>query len=89
MISLQTYFYLLLVYVGSKKFTTMDTLTIELTNKKALKLIQNLEDLKLIRVIKQEPIKLSELRKRIKTPMSPPAIETQLSELRKQWQRNI
>ena len=73
----------------SKKNHAMDTLTIELTNKKALKLLQNLEDLKLIRVIKQQPIKLSELRKRIKTPMPPAAIETKLSELRNQWQRDI
>lgn len=66
-------------------FDIMTTLTIELTNEKALKLLKNLEDLQLIRVVKKEPIKLSELRNKIKKPMDSDAINAQFKELRNQW----
>ncbi|EHQ25654.1 hypothetical protein [Mucilaginibacter paludis] len=66
----------------------MTTLTIELTNGKALKLLQDLEDLNLIRVIKK-PIQLSSLRDKIKTKMTSEAIDKQVSELRDEWQRAI
>lgn len=66
----------------------MTTLTIELTNSKALKLLQDLEELKLIRVVKKST-KLSDLRKQIKTPMSSEEIDSKLKELRSQWERNI
>jgi len=66
----------------------MTTLTIELTSDKALKLLQDLEDLQIIRVVKK-PAKLSGLRQQIKTRMSGEAIDQQLSELRNEWQRDI
>lgn len=66
----------------------MTTLTIELTSDKALKLLQDLEDLDIIRVIKQ-PGRLSQLRKQVKTRMSADAIDEQLNNLRKEWQRDI
>ncbi len=66
----------------------MTTLTIELTSDKALKLLQDLEDLDIIRVIKQ-PGQFSQLRKQVKTRMSADAIDEQLNNLRKEWQRDI
>ena len=66
----------------------MTTLTIELTNEKALKLLQDLEDLNIIRVIKNQT-KLSSLRSKIKTKMSNEAIDKQINNLRNEWQRDI
>lgn len=66
----------------------MTTLTIELRNEKALRLLQDLEDLQIIRVIKN-PVKLSSLRGQIKTKMSNEAIDKQLGDLRNEWQRDI
>jgi len=66
----------------------MTTLTIEITNNKALRILQDLEDLKIIRVIKN-PTQLSALRSKIKTKMTNEAIEKQVSDLRKEWQRDI
>jgi hypothetical protein len=65
----------------------MDTLIIELTNHKAYKLLQDMEELNLIRVLKQ-PAKLSLLRGKIKTPMSNEDIDKKLSILREEWERN-
>ena len=67
----------------------MTTLTIELTHEKALNLLKNLEDLKIIRVVKKETKRLSVLRNKIKEPMDVEAIDSQLKELRDQWQRDI
>jgi hypothetical protein len=67
----------------------MTTLTIELTNEKALKLLKDLEELKIIRVVKKETSKLSDLRKKLKDPMNITAIDHQLNEIRNQWQRDI
>lgn len=69
-------------------FCFMTTLTIEITNDKALKLLQDLEDLNIIRVIKNQT-KLSSLRSKIKTRMSNEAIDKQVNELRNEWQRDI
>lgn len=66
----------------------MTTLTIELTSDKALKLLQDLEDLDIIRVVKKTG-QLSKLRSKIKTKMSEEAIEQQLTKLRNEWQRDI
>ncbi len=66
----------------------MTTLTIELTNDKAHKLIQDLEDLQIIRVIKN-PVKLSDLRKKIKTRMTDDDINNQVKNLRGEWPRDI
>lgn len=67
----------------------MTTLTIELMNEKALNLLKDLEDLKIIRVVKKESNQISGLRNKMKESMSFEAIETQLNEIRNQWQRNI
>ena len=66
----------------------MDTLVIELTNQKAYKLIKQLEELHLIRVIKKQT-KLSFLREKIKSPMESSVIDEQLNNLRDEWQRDI
>jgi len=67
---------------------SMTTLTIELTSDKALKLLQDLEDLDIIRVVKKSG-QLSQLRSKIKTKMSEEAIDQQLTKLRNEWQRDI
>ncbi|ARS41433.1 hypothetical protein CA265_17940 [Sphingobacteriaceae bacterium GW460-11-11-14-LB5] len=66
----------------------MDTLIIELTNQKAYKLLKELEELHLIRVIKKT-VKTSELRNQIKSQMNAEAIDAQLNDLRGEWQRDI
>jgi hypothetical protein len=66
----------------------MDTLLIQLTNSKAYKLLQDMEELNLIRVLK-DPVKISSLPKRIKTKMSNEEIEKQLHSIRGEWERNI
>lgn len=66
----------------------METILIELTNQKAYRLLKELEDLQLIRVIKT-PMKISLLRKKVKTPMVETEIDKQLSELRREWRRDI
>ena len=66
----------------------METLIIELTNQKAYKLLKDLEDLNIIRVLK-EPSKLSSLRSKITTRMSNEDIDKQLHTLREEWQRAI
>lgn len=60
----------------------MDTLIIELTNHKAYKLLQDMEELNLIRVLKK-PDKLSSLRQKIKVQMSSADIDKQLNSIRK------
>jgi hypothetical protein len=65
----------------------MDTLVIQLINSKAYKLIQDMEDMKLIRVIKQ-PMKMSSLPGKIRTRMSDDDIDKQLKAIRKEWQRD-
>ena len=59
----------------------METITIELTNPKAYKLLEDMEELNLIRVLK-EPSKLSSIRGRIKTPMTNEKIDKQLTAIR-------
>ena len=59
----------------------MDTLVIQLINSKAYKLIQDMEDMKLIRVIKQ-PMKMSSLPGKIRTRMSDDEIDKQLKAIR-------
>ncbi|MGV3557962.1 hypothetical protein [Larkinella arboricola] len=66
----------------------METIEIELTNQKALKLLQDMEELNLIKLVKRKQ-KLSSLRGKIKTPMQENEIHTQLDTLRDEWQRNI
>jgi hypothetical protein len=59
----------------------MDTVIIQLTNQKAYKLLDDMEELNLIRVLK-EPAKISTLRGQIKTPMSNEEIDDQLNPIR-------
>lgn len=66
----------------------MDTLTVEVTNSKAYKLLESLEELKLIRVLNKKSSGISNLRESIQTPMSDEQIEKQLNDMRKEWQRN-
>jgi hypothetical protein len=66
----------------------MDTLLIELRNTKAYKLLQDMEDLDLIRVIKS-PSKISLLRQRIQTRLNNEQIDQQLNSIRQEWQRGI
>ncbi|HEY8782762.1 MAG TPA: hypothetical protein VIM16_14150 [Mucilaginibacter sp.] len=66
----------------------METVIIELTNKKAYKLLEDMEELDLIKVLK-EPPDISLLRGLIKTPMSNEDIDKQLNEIRKEWQRDF
>lgn len=71
-----------------QKYKDMQTVVIELTNQKAYRLLKELEDLQLIRVVKT-PVKMSSLRKKVKTPMVETAINKQLAELRSEWHRDI
>ncbi|MGZ3873623.1 MAG: hypothetical protein ACXVJD_11935 [Mucilaginibacter sp.] len=65
----------------------MDTVIIQLTNQKAYKLLQDMEELNLIKVLKDSP-KISSLRGKIKARMSNDEIDAQLSAIRKEWQRD-
>ena len=66
----------------------MDTVIIQLTNQKAYKLLEDMEELDLIKVLKGSP-DISSLRGLIKTPMSNEDIDKQLKEIRKEWQRDF
>ena len=66
----------------------METVIIELTNQKAYKILKDLEELNIIKVIKK-PSTLSSLRKKIQTKMSNEEIDEQLHNLRDEWQRPI
>ncbi len=66
----------------------MKTIEIEIIDDKALKLLLDMEEMHLIRVVRnQEP--LSELRKQIKSPMTTQEIDSQLNTLRNEWKRDI
>ncbi|MBD0286542.1 MAG: hypothetical protein ICV79_14110 [Flavisolibacter sp.] len=66
----------------------MDRLLIQLTNAKAYRLLQDMEELNLIRIIK-EPVRLSSLRKKINTRMNSEAINEQLQSMLNEWQNDI
>ena len=66
----------------------MKTLEIEVTNEKAMKLLLDLEELNLIKVVK-EKTKLSTLRSQIRVPMSGTEINQQTELLRNEWKRDI
>jgi len=59
----------------------METVTIELTNQKAYKILKDLEELNIIKMVKK-PSTLSSLRKKIQTKMSAEEIDKQLHNLR-------
>ena len=66
----------------------MEQLVIEITNQKAYKLLRDLEELNIIKVLK-EPSNLSALRKKIQTRMTNADIDEQLGKLRDEWARDI
>jgi hypothetical protein len=66
----------------------VDTIVIELTDQSALPLLKDMEERKLIRVLK-EPFKLSSLRGQIRTPMSNDEIDKQLKAIREEWVRYV
>lgn len=66
----------------------MKTIEIEITDDKAMKLLLDMEEMHLIKVIRnQQP--LSTLRKQIKSPMTEQEIDSQLNTLRNEWRRDI
>jgi sigma54-dependent transcription regulator len=65
----------------------METYVIELTDQRAYKLLKELEELHLIRLIKS-PSQLSSLRRKINTKMSNEDIDNQLKSVRNEWQRD-
>jgi hypothetical protein len=67
----------------------MNILTIELKDNKAYKLIEDMEALNLIRILKKKPIDIPSLRNKIKSRMTEEQIDSQLDSIRKEWQRNI
>jgi hypothetical protein len=58
----------------------MDTVVIQLKNQKAYKLLLDMEELKLIKLLKSPNV--ASLRGMIKTPMSNEDIDKQLNEMR-------
>ncbi|MBE8719343.1 hypothetical protein [Sphingobacterium pedocola] len=67
----------------------MEKLVIELTNQKAYRLLKELEELNLIKMIKTPSTNLSSLRKKVQDKMSDSQIDEQLQKLREEWQRDI
>jgi hypothetical protein len=66
----------------------MKTIEIEITDDKALKLLLDMEEMHLIKVLRsRQP--LSELRKQIKSPMTSQEIDSQLNTLKNEWKRDI
>ena len=63
----------------------METIIVEVTNLKAYKLLEDMEELNLIRLLK-EPANISSLRGLIKSAMSNEDIDKQLNEISKEWQ---
>jgi hypothetical protein len=66
----------------------MQTIEIEITDKKAMKLLMDMEEMRLIKVINKKP-DISSLRSKIKAPMSSTEIEQQLNSLRNEWEKGI
>ena len=65
----------------------MDKVIIQLTNQKAYKLLEDMEELNLIRVLRESP-KISSIRGQVKTRMSNEEIDIQLEAIRKEWHSN-
>jgi len=65
----------------------MDTVIIQLTNQKAYKLLLDMQELELIKLLKSPDI--ASLRGMIKSPMSNEEIDKQLNELRNEWHRDF
>jgi len=68
----------------------MDTLTIQLKNNKAYKLLRDMEELGLIKVVeKTSSQKLSRLRGKVHSRMDNDQIDNQIKAIRQEWQRDI
>jgi hypothetical protein len=71
----------------------MQTITVELMNNHALKLLKDLEQAQIIRLVKntQKPKdkKLSEQLWGTITPLRVNEIQTKIDEIRNEWERNI
>ncbi len=78
----------LFLYFVENQGGLMDTIEIEINNPKAMKLLLDMEELNLIKVIKKK-VSLSGLRKQVQSPMSEEDINRQLTSLRNEWQRDI
>lgn len=66
----------------------METIEIEITDSKALKLLLDMEEMNLIKVVKRKS-KVSSLRAQIKSPMNDNEINNQINLLRNEWKRDI
>ena len=66
----------------------METIEIEVRNQKALKMLLDMEEMDLIKVIKKKS-NLSSLRTQIKSPMNDIEINQQINTLRGEWKRDI
>ena len=66
----------------------MKTIEIEITDNKAMKLLLDMEEMNLIKVVKKK-IKLSALRHQVNYPMNEVEIDKQLNSLRSEWTRDI
>lgn len=71
----------------------METLIIALKNEKARKLLRDLEELEIIQVVgeryehkKSSELRISDLKNKIASPMNENTIDTQLREIRNEWQ---
>lgn len=67
----------------------METMLIELTNQKAAKLLKDLEELKLIRVLKKEtstPAKLSTKYRGVLSEKQGQALNKHIQEMRNEWE---
>jgi hypothetical protein len=65
----------------------MDTVIVQLKNQKAYKLLLDMQELELIKLLKSPDI--ASLRGMIKTPMSNEEIDKQLNEMRSEWHRDF
>jgi hypothetical protein len=66
----------------------MDTISIQLINPKAGKILEDLEELGLIKILKEGPKTTQQLVK-IKAPVNEEEIDKRLREIRKECQRDI
>ena len=62
----------------------MNTVNIQLINPKAYKLLQDMEELGIIKILKDSS-KISSLRNHVKTRMTNEEIDEQLNAIRKEW----
>ena len=70
----------------------MDTVTIELTNPKAMNLLEELEALQLIRVVKKEKLDKPRLSTLLRSSVSPQAaveFNESIQKARNEWERPI